>query len=200
MDAFPINGKSKLQPERLIYTFAAMSSRFVTFLLMILFLGRIVGYFPVFKIEQYRIRREIKNKLKGAIPNSELQVFSYPAGSKDAIKYGGMHEFEIEGEMYDVVRKETKGTSLILYCFHDKKESKLFDRLDTRVKDGMNTADHPFRHVINIFGKTFHSLEPLMDLLKFHGTSDLNSLLFGYSNAYNFLFARKFVPPPQFRF
>lgn len=169
----------------------------MTSVLVILFLGRIIGYFPIFKIEQYTIRREIKTRMKSAIPDSELKVFSYQIGSQEAIKYGNRHEFEIEGEMYDVVRRETEGETLNLYCLHDEKETDLFNKLDQMVKNRMDTADHPFRNVVNIFAKTFHSVQPVIDVFRLHSNTDLNILNFSYSNTYYFDFVRKFAPPPR---
>lgn len=181
-----------------MYTFAAMSKRLITSVLILLFLGRVIGYFPIFKIEQWTIRREIKTRLKSAIPNSDLEVFSYPIGSRDATKYGSKHEFEIDGEMYDVVRRENEGSILKLYCFHDRKETDLFKKLDQIVNDRMNSTNHPFRNVVNIFGKTFHSIVPVTDMLKLHSNSVLDFHLFSYSNTYFFEFIQKFAPPPRF--
>ncbi len=177
-----------------------MSKRFITSALVILFLVRIIGYFPFFKIEQWTIRREIKTMLKKAIPDAELEVFSYPVGSTEAKKYGEKDEFELHGEMYDVVRKKIEAGILKLYCIHDNKETGLFNRLDRTVRDRMNSTHHPFRNVINIFQKIFHSIEPVNEMLSLSRSRGQNSHIFGYLNTYSFDFIRKLAPPPRFVF
>jgi hypothetical protein len=58
------------------------------------------------------------------------------------------NEFRIDGEMYDVVKREVKKDSIYLYCLHDKTESilysgivKIFNRLfgDGPGNDGNST-------------------------------------------------------------
>jgi hypothetical protein len=84
----------------------------------------------ILKIFQAQHREEINKLIDEDLSEDELVLFNF---SKDNFEKGlkhiewvEEHEFRIEGEMYDIVRKEITSDSVYLYCYHDKKESKLY--------------------------------------------------------------------------
>ena len=70
-------------------------------------------------------------KIKKAIPQQEQLLWKF--STEDArLKLDWEHsrEFEYKGEMYDVLRSETKGDSIWYWCYWDRKETKLRKELN----------------------------------------------------------------------
>jgi len=94
------------------------------------------GVFQLFvlKIFQAKYREEIFEVIEDGVPENELTLFTF---SKDEIYNGTTKvqwteedEFRFDEKMYDVVKMETKGDSVYLYCLHDENESRLYAILD----------------------------------------------------------------------
>lgn len=83
------------------------------------------GTFLVFKIKKYGIKKEIKNKLFDLASKDELVTFEFNQDEINSLNWKEKNEFELNGNMYDVLRKETKNNLVKLVCFLDEKESNL---------------------------------------------------------------------------
>lgn len=107
-----------------------------------------LGYFVTFKILQYKIRKEVKRQIKFSIPENQLVNLYIPK----SVEFGGdgsfvrIHkgEFRYKGQMYDIIRYEDLGDTTKYTCFHDVKESGLFDNLDKMVRE--NSPNNPKQH------------------------------------------------------
>jgi hypothetical protein len=83
-----------------------------------------IGHQLVFELAKWdaktTIAQNIKtNKYQGVVEKiSETSLMSWE--EKD-------HEFELYGQMYDVVKKEVKGQKVIYYAINDSKESNLLE-------------------------------------------------------------------------
>jgi hypothetical protein len=83
-----------------------------------------IGHHLVFELAKWDaktiIAQNIKtNKYQGVVEKiSETSLMSWE--EKD-------HEFELNGQMYDVVKKEVKGQKVIYYAINDSKESNLLE-------------------------------------------------------------------------
>lgn len=77
--------------------------------------------------------------IKAGVPEDKLVVFSFPGTIKDKpvaeFKWTKSNEFRYKGEMYDIVREEIAGDSIIYHCIHDVKESGLFNRWESYLDD-----------------------------------------------------------------
>jgi len=93
------------------------------------------GHFFVFKIQQHQIRREIKQRIKAGVPETELVRFKFLAGKPDPdFQRVEEHEFRYAGKMYDIVRQESHGDTTWYHCISDEKETQLFANLEDLVK------------------------------------------------------------------
>ena len=91
------------------------------------------GYWIVFKLQQYNIRSEVKQAIKNGISEDEIRTFVLADLEKlPPNEFAWIHakEFKLNGAYFDVIRTENKGDSVLLFCFHDLKESQLFAGLD----------------------------------------------------------------------
>lgn len=119
-----------------------MRSRVIILLLLLAFQS--AGYLLVFRIQQLRIKKEMKAKIKNGIADDQLVLLKILKTAKDDFprswKWIDEHEFRYEGDMYDIVRKQEKGDTVWYYCIPDEKESRLFANLDELINDSMSKA------------------------------------------------------------
>jgi len=105
------------------------------------------GYLLIFKIQQYQIRKEIKQRIKAGVPENELVLLKIPRALEEKPNpvFQRIHEreFRYEGKMYDIVRREIHGDTTWYYCVSDEKETVLFANLDELVN--RETSQNPQR-------------------------------------------------------
>ncbi|MFA7274584.1 MAG: hypothetical protein WC044_11995 [Crocinitomicaceae bacterium] len=108
-----------------------------------------VGIFPVFKIKQQAIRKDIKRRIKNSIPDEELHILTFrsPATDVEWVKEG--KEFILGDRMYDVVRAEVKGDSTVFHCINDTEEAVLFAQLDDYVQKELQSNSHSSKKKTN---------------------------------------------------
>ncbi|MFY7910263.1 MAG: hypothetical protein ACOVO2_11945 [Emticicia sp.] len=104
--------------------------------LFAIFLINSVGCFVYVEIKRRSIRHEIKHSILHKLPDSQLvRIINSEYNDKD--------EFELNGIMYDVMRKETLNGETILWCFEDKKETELNRSIESMVKKDL--ANSPIK-------------------------------------------------------
>lgn len=119
-----------------------------------------MGCFVTFKILQYKIRKEVKRQIKFSIPENQLVNLYIPK----SVEFGGdesfvrIHkgEFRYKGQMYDIIRYQDLGDTTLYTCFHDVKESGLFDKLDKMVRE--NSPNNPLQHSLQRLSSTISIL------------------------------------------
>ena len=106
----------------------------ISFIMLMLIISHGVFQLFVFKIFQAKYREEILEIIEDGVFENELILFTF---SKNDFEKGTARvhwieadEFRFDEEMYDVVKNETKGDSVYLYCLHDENESKLYIIID----------------------------------------------------------------------
>jgi hypothetical protein len=89
-----------------------------------------VTCFCYLKWQKAHVRHEIKEKLVEGMDRSELTAITVPlANLNTSLTWEHEREFELKGEMYDVVEQQIHGDSITLLCWHDKEETELNDLL-----------------------------------------------------------------------
>jgi hypothetical protein len=106
----------------------------ISLIMLMLIISHGVFQFFVFKIFQAKYRQEMLEVIEDGRLENELILFTF---RKDDLKIGGTkaqwveeNEFRFNDKMYDVVKTETRGDSVYLYCLHDENESRLYTILD----------------------------------------------------------------------
>jgi hypothetical protein len=96
-------------------------------LLLFIFLHNAIGVGVIFKLQQQQVRREIKRQLRRRVADNELRCFNLSKSDYRQLNWVRLDdEFQLEHEMFDVVRKEQKNDSVFLFCINDKQEARLF--------------------------------------------------------------------------
>jgi hypothetical protein len=114
-----------------------MKQKILSVILIFCISFTVAGYYPVFKMLQYRVRQEIKHRIKAGLSESQLQIITFrKQDTIDWVRPG--KEFRLNGQFFDVVRKESKAGNLIFHCINDQQEKALFATLDQMVKNNLN--------------------------------------------------------------
>jgi hypothetical protein len=153
--------------------------------LVVIFLINSIGCFIYFEIKRKSIRHEIKHGILHKLPDSQLvRIINDEYNDKD--------EFELNGVMYDVMRKEVHNGQVILWCFKDKKETELNRSIESLVKKDI--ANNPIKKtqkiLINFLKTPLNILEKLFFIFplkinpptKFFFTSSLSIILLSVSS------------------
>jgi hypothetical protein len=100
------------------------------------------AYYFLFRLQQDKIRKEIKMMIKAGVPDGELSVIRHTAENSEDFFWIHSREFRYRGVMYDVVRSEQASDgATLLHCVTDHQETLLFANLDRMTKS--RAARHP---------------------------------------------------------
>jgi len=95
--------------------------------------------FLVLKSQQKQVRREVKWKMIAGIDKSELEFLMFSKhDAENMLQWKHKREFQFQGEFYDVVEKETRGDSVVFWCWWDHEETKLNRKLDNLLASHFN--------------------------------------------------------------
>ena len=174
--------------------------RILIAILLLLVLFQAEAYLVIFEIQQYQVRREIKQRIKAGVPEDELVLLEIPAALEEnpgaTFQRINGHEFRYQGTMYDVIRQERCGKVTRYYCINDEKETRLFANLDNLVHRQMD-RDSRRR-------EQRRDLQRLLSLIYYHCDTDFRLLRSeGEFELTHHPFALKtwaslpVIPPPQ---
>ncbi len=113
-------------------------------MLLLILLFNISGYFVTFKIAQHSVKKEIRRKIKSHLPETELAVFTFSIADLNKLEWEEKgKEFWLNGNMYDVVKKQETADSITFHCINDSQEKSLFANLEELINRQMNSdAQH----------------------------------------------------------
>lgn len=183
-----------LQPNFSIYKLRKAFS----ILLLFVFLYNLVGYYVVFNMIQFQVKDEVKYLLKHNVPLEDLVLISIENNESSLLTWTKPHkEFRYQGQMYDVVLKEIKGSKTLYSCIHDFKESKLFENLDIHIKNYI--SHHPeqqnkTKSLLNIMAKLFFLQKNTLSLETYSLIKKTHSV---YTQNYQSIALDLRYPPPQ---
>ncbi len=150
--------------------------KIISMLLLFLIVTHGVYQIIIFKALQAVYQNEIAEKIENGPAEEELFVFKYnlKAGFIDA-DWIEDDEFSYEQKMYDVVKSEVNGDSIILYCVRDENESVLYALME-KVFNGIDRKNIEESEKLAIYFSPFYFLP---DVFENKYTPVLN-------NSYNF--------------
>ena len=168
-------------------------------LILVVFLFNIMGYYFVFSYNHFMVRSEMKNLIKAGYFKDSFIVLKVdnPLLNKD-FRRVGPGEFIFRDQLYDIIKEEKEGNSIIFLCINDKNEEDLLSGFHryfevSFIKDNPVKAKHAqalLYHVIKLalFGYTFTK--------PFNESADMS-----YANPFYPLFSIFYPPsspPPKF--
>ncbi len=101
-------------------------------LIALLLLQSVISLF-VYDVKLKQIKRSVKWTYLNERSNDELVLVkvakSLEANSNTFFSRVHAKEFEFLGDMYDIVRQSDKGDTTYYYCFHDREETQLAQKI-----------------------------------------------------------------------
>lgn len=109
----------------------AYMTRLYAIVLLSIFALDVTAVFFVFKVQQFQIRKEVKRQIKRGVPEEELFKITVTSENRHLLNWRKDHEFQLDGQLFDVVRSEQPDEDTTLYfCISDQQETVLFANLD----------------------------------------------------------------------
>lgn len=110
----------------------SLVSRLLSIGLISLILYQSAGFIVTFEIGVSAIRKEVREQFTKKGEGSIVQL-SFHKSARISFKDDGK-EIYYQNNMYDIIRQEVKGDSLLFTCFHDVAESKLVADFEQEIK------------------------------------------------------------------
>lgn len=103
------------------------------------FLYSSCGYFIVFQIQKYNIRKEVYKKIKSDFVSINAVEIEYTYSNISEFTWiKKCKEFVYRNAMYDVVKAEKIENGFRLYCLKDDKEKELHNKLENHITETLN--------------------------------------------------------------
>lgn len=110
-------------------------------LLLSMMLWQIIGFVGYFEYSHYIVKKHIKKQLKEGVPSSELVHFTFTEKELSRLTWIKKHEFELNGSLFDIVRKTRSKLGYQLECISDKQETVLFAGLGKKIAGNLSDQD-----------------------------------------------------------
>ena len=170
----------------LIHYKSPVLKRIFAFALLILFLFNTIGYYFIFEIYKYRVKKEIQNAIHpGSVSVTILKIVDIQQDPQ--FQRVEKKEFRYKGALYDVIKEVRSGRTTIFYCIHDKKEEDLLATMNTVNKNKFLLS--LWQHLIKI--------AYLSDNLAFKQPFPVEILFPTFSVPLTSVLIKTFSPPPE---
>ncbi len=128
------------------------NSLLIGLLLLILFHSEF--HLIMFEGLEVKYKREIRKMIKSGIPEENLITFTFSKNILEEeikdFKWIKDWEFRYKGEMYDIIKTEYKGDSIVYHVFHDLKESALFSNLQKHFIDYFSSNREKGKELLSV--------------------------------------------------
>lgn len=111
-------------------------------ILFIVFIYNVAGFYTVFQLRQHSIHSKTEALRNDGSGKEGLTLLKFSKEfiqkENNGIYWEDHKEFRYRGNWYDVVKKVVSGETVLLYCYHDKKEDELFNDLKLHIAKQLN--------------------------------------------------------------
>ena len=165
---------------------------------LFLFLYNIIGYYFLFGI----LLKANKNEVGRSIANDKdqkcMETIVIKKGadklSKD-FEFIDKKEFRYKGNLYDIVKKDTKGDSIYFYCINDKKEKHLLANRNNHIKNH-SEMEGPLPGKENKTVKIELVKDYFFNLFATNNYRKKESILYSQSDSFYTSFIKDITSPP----
>ncbi|WP_339787225.1 MAG: hypothetical protein ACMVP2_05630 [Imperialibacter sp.] len=136
-----------------------IAKRNCAYVFLFSFLFNYFGICTIFEVQQFIIRREVKEQIEAGVPDDKLHKLSFAVDQIPNLEWEEEgREFRFKGQMYDIVRREVVADSVYYFCINDVKETNLV-MLDELVRKHMDDDSGPISKTTRKVTKTVKSLK-----------------------------------------
>jgi hypothetical protein len=146
--------------------------KLLAYIVLILFIYNLAGYYIVFRGWQTGIRCQIKKQIRSDSKNAGYDVLKFSKSDllqkKIILEWEKDDEFCFNENMYDVKSKIETTDSITFICFNDRKEKKLIDQLQTWVnqqhENTPSDRSNPFKIIDNLVKDYCHEHQFVLNI------------------------------------
>lgn len=171
----------------------------MSFGLLILFAIQIIGFVGYFEFAHYNLKKDIKAQLKEGVPKDKLVIFDFSTSQLKNLVWLKKNEFDLNGNLYDVVRKSKSNGITHLECISDKQEKVLFAKLNQNVSSNLGD-DNQHSPVSSLFKLLQTPALPIVNFIDVQIVSlkENTTTAFNYLDYFSLKSIKLVSPPPQF--
>lgn len=172
--------------------------KFLVYGFLVLLSYQFVGFFTFVEIEHYFIRKEIKKAIKQSVPENQLIDFHFTVKESKKLRWLKPHEFELNGRLYDVVRKSKRNGIWHFHCIDDIQETVLFKKLDFATADNLvhSSDQHPVHGWLKLMNEPMEPLQAFEFALEVFDKNN-SQVQQSYINLYLARTHSVSTPPPE---
>jgi hypothetical protein len=179
-----------------------MLQRFIYILVTLVLVIKIAGFYPLFKIKQWDIRRNIELMIEEKIFNESVEKISIPSKDVKQLKWEREgKEFWYKGNLYDIVRSEIQDETTHFYCFNDTHEAELHRKFQAFIHSKSDNPDDSDMSTIDFFKKiikiyypnNFKHIEVVKGVISLDERLDFIS----FPSFYQSIYLQSLKPPPK---
>ncbi len=123
----------------------------ISYILLVIFVYSIIGYYPIFILMQNSVKEEMKERIKNVIPSEEMIIFNFNETDYMDLVWEDDNEFRYKGDMYDVIRiVKSENNNIRVYCIDDKKETKLLADFEKQTQNN-STDGQQKQNIVKLF-------------------------------------------------
>jgi hypothetical protein len=174
-----------------------VSRKFAGISLLICLVVPVLALYVWTQHQKHEVRRAVKWRMAANLDKDEMVLLKFTDEDADSqLRWKHSKEFEFQGFMYDIVQQELHGDTTYYYCWLDKEETELNQRLDELAalafsKDPKNKENR--EKLSSFFKSLFHKDSDVITAIH-EDTAIMNSK---YEESY-FLYRKPpRVPPPR---
>lgn len=158
------------------------------------------GSYSWFFLQKQFLKREAKRIIERTIGEDQFIKLSFTKKKiRNMLTWENEHEFEFQGNMYDVVKTNTYADSVVYICWLDKKETKLNSKLVYLLNSKLISNSTSTKNQIQVFS--------IFKILYFDQKFENQNFDLVIKNKYqqfkqkiiSYIFLEKPLPPPRFQ-
>jgi hypothetical protein len=165
----------------------------ISILLAFLIFLNSAGYIILFWQIQQDIKREMIQKISAILPSDNLTCIKFLKKDISRSEWIKKNEFEYNGSMYDVVKKEETSQYYFFYCINDQNEEILIKNYSRQFDDNKEqTTQHSLRIFVTLVAPAI-----LKNKIFVKRTDTVSSISNYLSFNYQSIWLDKLTPPPK---
>jgi predicted transcriptional regulator len=100
--------------------------KYISIIILFIFLFNIGGYYLWFSVLQYHTQKEIEKEIEEGSKDEHITLIIVPVADEQGICWIKPNkEFRYKGELYDIVKIQHQHQKKYYYCLNDSKEKQL---------------------------------------------------------------------------
>jgi hypothetical protein len=116
------------------------------------------GTWSWLQYEQVQVRKLVKKQIISGMDQEDLCLLTFSLRDSEDLDWHHSAEFAYEGEMYDVVHRESCGDSVSFWCWKDVKETALRQQVELLAQSfgqGVPVTNTPGQHLLQYIKNVF---------------------------------------------